>query len=361
MAKGRFLYDNLVTAEAMLAVSSLRAGIVTSALKSGLGSAELNPSGSYTGTIDREYIVEIDSIAGGAEVGQATFRWSDGGSGGNASGVTTAASGLTLGYGVAIGWSAGAGADFVVGDRWYFKGINLFNAGKMIDGDRDTRYRSSELESPNTITVTLAAASLVKAVALYDHNITAAATLLLEGDSAITFDSDGGSAEFSEAITWTTDKILHFLSSAQTYRYWRISITDAANPDGFIEVGELFLGSYLELSRNYANGFSEGMSFLMDQNETRYGIQKKRYYNTLRYFSFLFDYLSSSDISSMRTLLAAICSRSAGTFKPLLFCPDSDTPGTFYLVELVSPVAIEHRLLGFYGVPLQFREVLKSA
>jgi hypothetical protein len=79
MGKARFLYNNLITSESIITISSLRSGVVTSALKSGTGSAILNPSGNYSGGVDLEYIVEIDSIAGGAEVGQATFKWSDGG------------------------------------------------------------------------------------------------------------------------------------------------------------------------------------------------------------------------------------------------------------------------------------------
>lgn len=359
MGNGRFLYNNLITAESMLSVSSLRKGIVTSALKDGTGSAELNPSGPYTGAVDREYIVEIDSVAGGAEIGQATYRWSDGGSGWNASGVTTAASGLILGYGITIGWTAGAGADFVDGDRWYFKGINLFNAGKMLDGDRDTRYRSDELESPNTITIDLGAAAEVKALALYDHNFTSLATLLLEADDAATFDSDGGSAQFSEAITWASEKILHYLSAATTKRYWRISVTDASNPDSYIEIGEIFLGSYLELSRNYLNGFTEDIDFLRDSNETRYGIAKHRFYNTRMVFGFSFSFLSATDIASMRSLVNSICNRSSGKFSPLFFCPDSATPGTFYLVE-IEPFSIQHIVVGEYAIPLRFREVVSS-
>ncbi len=146
-AKCRFIYDNLVSTESMITVSSLRIGLVTTAKKEGTGSAVITTSGNYSGATDIEYIVEIDSIAGGAEVGQATFRWSDGGSVWDASGVTTPAAATELNNGVKIAFTTGAGADFVVGDKWYFKGVNLFNAGKMIDRDRDHRYRSSSLDS----------------------------------------------------------------------------------------------------------------------------------------------------------------------------------------------------------------------
>lgn len=147
MADCRFIYDNLITSESMLSVSSLRNGIVTAAIKEGTGSATLTTSGNFTGETDLEYIVEIDSVGGGAEVGQATFKWSDGGGAWDASGVTTPAVPTELNEGVMIAFTSGAGADFVVGDKWYFKAVNMFNAGKMLDRDRDHTYRSKSLDS----------------------------------------------------------------------------------------------------------------------------------------------------------------------------------------------------------------------
>ena len=145
--KARFIYENLVEDETMISVSSLRNGLVTSAKKEGTGSAVITTSGNFRGSTDLEYIVEIDSIVGGAEVGQATFKWSDGGGTWDATGVTTPATATELNYGVMIAFTTGAGADFVVGDKWYFKGINLFNAGQMLDRDRDHIYRSEDLDS----------------------------------------------------------------------------------------------------------------------------------------------------------------------------------------------------------------------
>ena len=147
MSDCRFLYSNLITTESMLTVSSLRNGIVTSAKKEGTGSAVMTPSGNFSGATDLEYIVEIDSIAGGAEVGQATYKWSDGGGTWDASGALTAAAPTLLNNGAYIAFATGTGADFVVGDKWYFKGVNLFNSGKMITRDRDDVYRSAKLDT----------------------------------------------------------------------------------------------------------------------------------------------------------------------------------------------------------------------
>jgi len=355
MGKARFIFYNLITAESMLAVSSLRAGIVTSALKEGSGSAILNPGGSFTGSVDLEYIAEIDSISGGAEVGQATFKWSDGTGGWNERGVTTSASNLTLNNGVMVNFTTGSGADFFVGDRWYFKGVNLFNAGKMIDLDRDHRYRSATLGSPNTITVTFGSALEVMALVLFDHNLTSGATIVLKGNTA---DSWAAPA-FSEVIAWSSEKIIHFLSAATTYRYWQLQITDAGNTDGHIEIGELFLGSYLELSKNYNKGFSRDRRFLKDTNETPYGIRRHRFYNTRKIFSYDFNVLPTADITSLETLIDSICSRSAGTFQPFWFVPDSASPNDSHLVEIGS-LPVKHRSLTWYDTPLQFEEVMTS-
>ena len=355
MGKARFLYNNLITDESMLAVSSLRPGTVTSALKEGIGSAVLNPSGSYTGPVDREYIVEIDSIASGAEVGQATFKWTDGSGGWNATGVPTAASDITLNNGVKVNFTTGTGADFVVGDRWYFKAINLFNAGKMIDLDRDHRYRSAALGSPNTITVTLGSALAVQALALFDHNLSSGVTIALKGNTVDSW----ASPAFSEAVIWKSDKIIHFLSTTQTYRYWQPQITDAANPDGRIEIGELFLGSYLELTRNYSEGFSEDPEFLMNTNETPYGIRRHRFFNVRRSFTFNFNSMPVADVTSLRSLIAAVCDRASGTFKPFWFIPDSSVPNDAHLVEIVS-LPVTNRTLSYYDMPLTLREVLTS-
>ena len=356
MGKARFLYQNYITDETMLAVSSLRTGVVTSALKEGTGSATLNTSGDFSGSTDLEYTIEIDSIAGGAEVGQATFKWSDGSGAWNAVGVTTSAVNITLNNGVQINWTTGSGADFVVGDKWYFKGVNLFNAGKMIDLDRDHRYRSSALESPNTITITLTAEQLVNALILYDHNLSATATIALWGDDAATFDSDGGNAQVIESVTWAADKILHYLTTAdRTKRYWQIRITDTANTDGYIEIGELYLGSYLELSRNYTEGFERATETLKEVNEMKSGVTRNWYYSSREVFELEFNLMPAADIVNMRAMFAAITSRATGQLLPFYLNMDSAVPVDTWLVE-IEELPVTHKTKTFYEMDLELKE-----
>ena len=360
MSKPRFLYDNLITAESMLSVSSLRNGIVTSAKKEGTGSAVMTPSGNYSGATDLEYIVEVDSIAGGAEVGDATYKWSDGGGTWDADGVATAAAPTLLNNGVYIAFASGAGADFVVGDKWYFKGVNLFNAGKMIDRDRDHSYRSAALASPNTITITLDAEAEADALVIFDHNFTSAATITLWGDDAATFDSDGGNAQLIETVTWASGKILHYLTTTdRTKKYWQLRITDTANTDLYIDIGELFLGSYMELSKNYSVGFSKGFELLHDSNKTPYGVVKKRFYNKQRIFTYDFRLISTTDLALLETMIDAIAIRSTGELKSFWFNDDSAVVANTWLVD-ITKLPEKHVASSYYEASLELTEVMRS-
>jgi hypothetical protein len=334
MGKPRFIYANMITDEDDLSVYSLRPGMVTSAIKEGTGSALIATQGNYTGTIDREYTVEIDSIAGGAEVGQATFKWSDGTGSWNASGVTTPSSPTTLNNGVQISFASGSGADFALGDQWFFKGVNLFNAGNLIDRNRDTRYRSNGLTDPEYIAVDLGSAQAPTVLILQDHNVSFGGTIILEGDSAATFDSDGGAAEVIEAVSRDSGIIVHYLTSASPYRYWRVKFTDAGNPDGYIEIGEWFLGTYFQPSRSYGRTPSKGLEMIFQRNETRHGLLKHRYFNKRKIMPFEFTFLTLADIQALETMIDALNDQETGEMAAFWFNEDSAYPASSWLVNL---------------------------
>lgn len=359
MGNARFLYNNLITAESMIAVSSLKTGLVTTALKSGTGSAVIVTAGTYTGTVDLEYVVEIDAKNTG-EIGSSTFKWSDdGGVTWDETGHATSTVAHTLNNGVTVCWVAGTGDDFILGDKWYFKGINSFKAGNMIDCDRDTRYRSAALGAPNTITISLGSALEVQALVIFDHNLVSPSTITIEFDSSTAF--SGGNYHV-ETVTWVSGKILHYLTHVageRTRQYWRINITNAANPDTYIEIGDLFLGTYLELSRNYIEGFTKEMNFLTESNITPYGVERSRFYNSQYTFGFEFDLMTAADITNLNTMVAAIASRSTGVIKPFWFNADSAVLPDNWLVRLTS-YPVEHNTRGYYNAPMEMIEVMRS-
>lgn len=357
MAKSRFLYSNMITAASMLSVSSLKTGLISTAKKDGDGSAVIVTGGTFSGAQDLEYVIEIDG-AGTGEIGSSTFKWSDdGGATWDATGVTTAHTAITLNNGVTVCWpDHGTGADFVLGDKWYFKAINLFCPGNLLLVNRDRRYRSAALSSPNTVTVDCGAAVAPTALILDDHNFTSGATIALKGHTS----NSWGSPAYSQTITWASQRILHYLTGSPSYRYWQLQVTNTSNPAGYIELGKLFLGTYLELaSRNIAEGWAQPLELLLEANRTPYGVGQARFYNTREAFSIDFKGLSSADADSLRTMALALGSKSTGIFKQLWFNLDSDTPAKTWVLELVDFI-LRHRTLAYYDVAMKVREVLTS-
>lgn len=482
--KCRFLYNNLITNNATITVSSQKSGVVTSAYKEGTGSAAMTTSGAFTGSDDLEYIVEIDGVGAGAEIGDATFKWSDGGGSWDATGVATAGTPTLLNNGVYIQFAAGSGDDFAAADRWYFKAINHFGPYKLIDNDRDTRYRSAALGSPNTVTIDLGSAQEADAFVIMDHNLTSAATITLKalqyaentviGSNLVTgwtnstpayetFTSSGpdvtsavnssdnamavsnklglvannvykititvtvnsgdapqialsdasasnkpdldwtqlsagsnvvsvtysgsiadtdylwfyqttngdwsatvtverlsawSAPDFTQAITWASEKTITYFSSAQTYRYWRLEITDAANTDGYIEIANLGLFSYLELSKTFGNDLSRPKGILAETTENQYGVRRSRFYNWQDAYEIVFSMLADADWTAIEAMLAVIGTRSDGIMRPFYFHPVSDE--AFFLMVDLTEIAHTQPISGRHNVSMKLPEVVRS-
>lgn len=94
-----------------------------------------------------------------------------------------------------------------------------------------------------TLVMDLGAAKAINIFLIGSHNFTGSATVTLEANSA---DSWGPPA-FTTTITDRSDIIAHTLSSTQTYRYWRLSVSDASNADGYIEIARPTPDSYFQV------------------------------------------------------------------------------------------------------------------
>jgi len=201
-----------------------------------------------------------------------------------------------------------------------------------------------------TINIDLGAATEAEALVLFDHNLTSAATITLIGiDPPL----------FTEAVPWAEEKIVHYLSVATTKRYWQLQITDAGNPDGYIEIGKKFLGPYLELTQHYIEGYKRKVKLLHDKKESQYGKRHQRFFNKQNEFAYEFKAVPGSDVTSLEELIDAITDRSSGRFDPIFYNEDSAYPGKTWLVD-VYELPIDHETLDKFSMPLQLQEVVKS-
>jgi hypothetical protein len=105
----------------------------------------------------------------------------------------------------------------------------------------------------------------VNVIALIGHNGSAGGTVQVTASNTF-----GGYAYNSGVLPFVTgpkqfDKSLFFLFTDQTFRYWRITITD--NQD-YIEIGRLYISNAFQPSYNMIWGFQQGFTDASQEYET---------------------------------------------------------------------------------------------
>lgn len=110
----------------------------------------------------------------------------------------------------------------------------------LLTNSPQDKYRSTGL-SAEYIDIDFGSAVTIDQLAIIEHNLTSGATITLKAadNAAFTSSVDTG-------VTWREGVIIQTFT-ALTYRYWRLLITDASNPDGYLEIGILHLGEVTEL------------------------------------------------------------------------------------------------------------------
>lgn len=347
----RYLYDNKITTASMITPSSQMAGVITGAAKQGTGSATMSTSGSYAGAATLLYTIQIDDVSGGNEIGQATFRWRTSATtpgAWEAEGVATDTAMTALNYGVEVGWAAGSGNDFEGDEIWSFFAYASFGVEKLLDLDRGTGWRSNIGELSNvTLTVNFGAPVNVTTCALFDHNLTSGATVTLKGNTADAW----GAPLYTEALT-----IIEYLD--ETYQYWQLEITDALNPDGYLKIGELFLGAHLELEVNPEWGATQDREWNIQQNSTPWGVRHANVNTRQERFNLSYPFLSETDFVALQAVFDAVYDTVTGRVRPFFLHLFSDDPAWLYLVHAEGKLPRTYRAYLWHQTTLEFTEVV---
>lgn len=101
----------------------------------------------------------------------------------------------------------------------------------------------------------LQTAMAVLAMIAFDGNFISGTVVTIQANA-----TDVWSAPtFSQVLTADPDLVKHifFLAAAQSFRYWRVLIDDVQNPDGFTELGVVYIGDYFEPDNGYSAAFTE--------------------------------------------------------------------------------------------------------
>lgn len=351
MGNCRFLYQNLLTSTMLNCnTAHQKKGIVTAPYKEGQGSGGLICVGAYDHYEDLEYVVEIDGTGGGNEKGQAEFRWRDG-TAWDASTLLIPEGTVALTHGAVIQFTSGVGDDFYLGDIWYFKGINLFKPGNMVDGDPNTKWMSATGSTYYDIFIDLGGLSSVNAVVLSNHNIASGSSIYWGA-----CDSSNYSTYINTTImTWNSGVMVHYWASMTTAQYWKLSIHGASNIN--LEIGEMFLGRYYEPADNFSVDSDNPVNVITDIRYTPAGSRKDIYHNNKRTFSLSFPYMTTTDKDNFETMIDYLGDSTTQKYKPMFFNMDSTNTNKSWLVKVNGGIGVTQHKARF-SLNMNLEEVI---
>lgn len=176
----------------------------------------------------------------------------------------------------------------------------------------------------------LGSAMTVKAFCLRYHNISDESgwSVHIQGNNA---DAWGAPAVDVDLINMG-DAMAYFWESGETYQWWRLTIADAGNPNGYIIIGRTYLGSYIEMDWGYRvhtpqmidpSEISESFGRqVFSTNRERYYVKKYR-----------FDAISKTTGIALANAYADL-----GMSEPYFICEDTDSPTsrTFYIQNMTE-------------------------
>lgn len=188
-----------------------------------------------------------------------------------------------------------------------------------------TRHWRSTGVASEWIKVNLGSAMDVQAVVLKYHNFTSGATIKIQGNATDSW----ASPTVDETLVYHAGLMYYFWDAAQNYQWWRWSLVDAGNGDGYLRVGRPYIGGYFSPTHNYAY---TSRKRLIDPSRKMYSsggqisTSLKSHY---RAWSYNFGSILSVDADTFETIFDDV-----GQSKPYFLCEDADDAyNTFYYVQ----------------------------
>ena len=146
----------------------------------------------------------------------------------------------------------------------------------------------------------------------------------------------------SDAITYTTAETVSLSSAVQkleftaaNYRYWRFDIFKSGTFAAYPKIGNIFLGTRVEMTQPYDTGIEKSSGFSTSQTRaidgTRYTSQL---YNGLKKYKIKFTNINETDKTSINTLFEGI----RGSYFPFYFVDADSTIVLVYSVNDENPI-----------------------
>ena len=184
-----------------------------------------------------------------------------------------------------------------------------------------TVWRSTAIASQQNIDIDFGSAKSADLIAAVNHNVTSVASVL-----QVRAGTTASVADFAESITWREFLFFKRLSSQQSYRYWRLEILNTLNPDSYIEIGYLLLGSLTSPTFNFQYGWTSGIDFVNLEVASPYGVPNVDEKHRRQQVHMEFGPLTDTEMTALRTLYTTV----KGARNPLIILPDREGSDAYF-------------------------------
>lgn len=219
--------------------------------------------------------------------------------------------------------------------------------------NRIGKFWRTDTDTTEWIKWDLVVSRAVDCVAIFNHNLTSSATVTFEGNATDSW----GTPTVDESLTIATDsdgnvinRIGHFFTS-DTLRYWRVTIDDPTNPDGYIQVGRIMFGSYYETTRDMTDDFRVEV-LDPSQGERRPGevpiINEADELAKFRRIRTSFEVVGQTEADKWETIFSTIGQRRPAA---IWWTPATRPTKDMAYCYLATPLSMAHQFLNNYNIP----------
>jgi len=219
-------------------------------------------------------------------------------------------------------------------------------------------WRTTEVLTAHDVVNDFGIATLCDTVFLGNVNLTSSATVKIQGNATDSW----GAPTFDETITVSGlgvdpphRNLYHEFASGQTFRFFRIEITDTGNTNGHYEVGEWWLGERVALGTAQQHESEHRQIFQRENLENITEFLQKYVYTRAerRVFELLWDKVTPTTRDDLRKLARAVI----GSGLPFVYVQDPDaSPKEGFFVRIGGDLVVDRGTTDIYGVSLNLEE-----
>lgn len=193
----------------------------------------------------------------------------------------------------------------------------------------------------------LPASVAATAMILHSHNLSSGATIGAYRDS-------GAGVTIDAAVTWYTGPIVKVFNSASS-DYWRWRMQDAANADGYVEMGRMFVGTYFQVVTSWEAGWFEHFGDSSVVQESTNGVETGIVGTQKRRFSLSFRIHSEAERANWVTFWETVKTHTAFWIQ---VDPDNYPSSRTILCKFANSMGIGNLFVSNYEVSIDFVEAI---